>query len=116
RPLVTLKSAMSLDGKIATNSGDSKWITGEKARGFGMRLRLGADAILCGINTILRDDPSLTLRPVPGLRVPPQKRLCRIVLDPSARIPLSARVASDHEAASTIVVVSPQATTVRLRT
>jgi diaminohydroxyphosphoribosylaminopyrimidine deaminase/5-amino-6-(5-phosphoribosylamino)uracil reductase len=102
RPFVTVKAAMSLDGKIATITGESKWITGEKARAFGMKLRTGADAILAGINTILRDDPSLTVRR-PGWA---GKRLRRIILDARARTPLGARVVSDAEAASTIVVVT----------
>jgi diaminohydroxyphosphoribosylaminopyrimidine deaminase/5-amino-6-(5-phosphoribosylamino)uracil reductase len=61
-PLVTVKAAMTLDGKTATAAGASKWITGELARSHGMKLRQGADAILVGINTVLADDPSLTVR------------------------------------------------------
>src|SRR5271170_3508773 len=61
-PFVTVKAAMTLDGKIATADGESKWITGEKARAHGMKLRQGSDAIFVGINTILADDPSLTFR------------------------------------------------------
>jgi diaminohydroxyphosphoribosylaminopyrimidine deaminase/5-amino-6-(5-phosphoribosylamino)uracil reductase len=107
-PFVTVKAAMTLDGKIATAGGESKWITGEKARAYGMRLRLGSDAILVGINTILADDPSLTVRS-PKSEVPGPKegmRLRRIVLDSLARTPLSAKVASDEHAALTTVVVS----------
>jgi diaminohydroxyphosphoribosylaminopyrimidine deaminase/5-amino-6-(5-phosphoribosylamino)uracil reductase len=111
RPFVILKSAMSLDGKIATNSGESKWITGEKARAFGMRLRLGADAIVCGINTVLRDDPSLTVRG----RVPSHKMFRRIILDRAARTPLTARVATDEQAANTTIVVSSGAEEKRVR-
>ena len=108
-PFVVCKCAMSLDGKIATNSGDSKWITGEKARQIGMRLRLGADAIIAGVNTILRDDPALTLRAVPGVRIPEGKQLRRIVLDPEGRIPIKARVLNDADVGLTTVVVTRHA-------
>jgi diaminohydroxyphosphoribosylaminopyrimidine deaminase/5-amino-6-(5-phosphoribosylamino)uracil reductase len=111
-PFVTVKVAMTLDGKIATASGESKWITGEKARAYGMKLRQGADAILVGINTILADDPSLTARsgmPEAGGQRPDKgsrKWLRRIVLDALARTPLAAKVASDDLAALTTIVVA----------
>jgi diaminohydroxyphosphoribosylaminopyrimidine deaminase/5-amino-6-(5-phosphoribosylamino)uracil reductase len=114
-PYVVCKCAMSLDGKIATNSGESKWITGEKARRFGMRLRLGADAIIAGVNTILRDDPSLTLRKVPGIRIPEGKQWRRIVLDPEGRIPLGARILIDESAGTTTVVVTRHAETSKVK-
>jgi diaminohydroxyphosphoribosylaminopyrimidine deaminase/5-amino-6-(5-phosphoribosylamino)uracil reductase len=109
-PFVTVKTAMTLDGKIATASGESKWITGEKARAVGMKLRQGADAILVGINTILADDPSLTFRKrkaESGKRK--QKNLRRIILDSMARTPLNAKVVSDEFAALTTIVVSKNA-------
>lgn len=112
-PFVTVKAAMTLDGKIATASGESKWITGERARQYGMKLRAGADAILVGINTVLADDPKLTLREVEIRKQKSeirrksenrnQKR--RIVLDSGARIPLSAKVVSDEFRELTTVVV-----------
>ncbi len=104
-PLVTIKAAMSLDGKIASTTGESRWLTGEKARRLGMKFRSGADAILLGVKTVLADDPSLTVRR-PGFQ---EKRWRRIVLDPRARTPLTAKVVSDEHAASTIVVVTKAA-------
>jgi diaminohydroxyphosphoribosylaminopyrimidine deaminase / 5-amino-6-(5-phosphoribosylamino)uracil reductase len=112
-PFVTVKAAMTLDGKIATASGESKWITGEEARAYGMKLRRGNDAILAGINTILADDPSLTVRigaPNSGsaradLEIGTPK-LRRIVLDSMARTPLNAKVVSDRHAALTTIVAS----------
>ena len=114
-PFVTIKAAMTLDGKIATASGESKWITGPQARREGMKLRHEADAILVGVNTILADDPGLTLRDVrrpkaewrgPDLR--------RIILDPRARTPLGSRVLGDEFAEQTTVVVSRDAPAGRL--
>ncbi len=99
-PFVTVKAAMTLDGKIATASGESKWITGEKARAHGMKLRHGSDAIFVGVNTILADDPALTVRQ--NIQHP---RLRRIVLDSRARTPLTAKVVSDEFAALTTIVV-----------
>jgi diaminohydroxyphosphoribosylaminopyrimidine deaminase/5-amino-6-(5-phosphoribosylamino)uracil reductase len=107
-PFVTVKAAMTLDGKIATASGESKWITGEKARAYGMKLRQGSDAILVGINTLLADDPSLTVRSQRS-EVRDQKNLRRIVLDSMARTPLTAKVVNDDRAPLTTIVVSPLA-------
>jgi diaminohydroxyphosphoribosylaminopyrimidine deaminase/5-amino-6-(5-phosphoribosylamino)uracil reductase len=105
-PFVTVKAAMTLDGKIATAGGESKWITSEKARAWGRRLRQGADAILVGINTILADDPSLTARRVQGSKFKVQgSKLRRIILDTHAVVPLRAKVVSDQHAALTTVVV-----------
>ena len=111
-PFVTVKAAMTLDGKIATAGGESKWITGEAARACGMKLRQGADAILVGINTILADDPSLTARtkmPKSKVRRCQSQRLRRIILDSMARTPLKAKVVSDKYAALTTIVVSKRA-------
>jgi diaminohydroxyphosphoribosylaminopyrimidine deaminase/5-amino-6-(5-phosphoribosylamino)uracil reductase len=98
-PYVTLKSAMTLDGKIATSTGDSKWITQGPSRREGQRLRKGNDAILVGINTVLADNPSLLVHDKQG-GVP----LRRIILDSRCRTPLSAKVASDEYSAQTTVV------------
>jgi diaminohydroxyphosphoribosylaminopyrimidine deaminase/5-amino-6-(5-phosphoribosylamino)uracil reductase len=110
-PLVTLKAAMSLDGKIATRGGDSKWISGERSRRDAMKMRAGMDAILVGVNTIVADDPQLTIRE-PGFA---DKAWRRIVLDPTARIPLQARALNDESAGkSTIVVVTRRAPKARV--
>jgi diaminohydroxyphosphoribosylaminopyrimidine deaminase/5-amino-6-(5-phosphoribosylamino)uracil reductase len=110
-PFVTVKAAMTLDGKIATADGESKWITGPQARAEGMKLRQGVDAILVGVNTILADDPSLTFRPDKKLKAGAlaPKQLRRIILDSLARTPLTAKVVSDEFAALTTIVVSKDA-------
>jgi diaminohydroxyphosphoribosylaminopyrimidine deaminase/5-amino-6-(5-phosphoribosylamino)uracil reductase len=115
-PFVTVKAAMTLDGKIATARGESKWITGEKARAHGMKLRQGSDAILVGINTILADDPSLTVRSQKSeARSQNQNlRLRRIILDSMARTPLNAKAVSDEHAALTTIVVSKLAPKMRV--
>ena len=88
RPMVTLKIASSLDGRIATKSGDSKWITGELARAHGHRLRATHDAILVGSGTVLADDPELTCR-LPGLE---DRSPVRVVIDGRLRTPLSSKL------------------------
>ena len=89
RPLFHLKLASSLDGRIATATGESKWITGEAARSDGQRLRATHDAILVGIGTAAADDPELTCR-LPGLGA---RSPCRIVLDSQARLATTSKLA-----------------------
>ncbi|MDB6025423.1 MAG: Riboflavin biosynthesis protein RibD [Verrucomicrobiales bacterium] len=105
-PFVTVKAAMTLDGKIATAAGESKWITGEESRAHAMTIRQGVDAILVGINTVLFDDPSLTVRG-PKPNVGPQK--LRLVLDPRGQTPLTAKLVSDDLKHLTTIVTTDRA-------
>lgn len=89
RPFVALKFAASLDGKMATRTGDSKWITSEKARSFARELRAEYQGLLVGINTVLADNPNL------GTRLVNRKDPVRIIIDPRLQIPLNADVLRD---------------------
>lgn len=97
RPFVVMKAAMSLDGKTATRTGDSKWITSEEARAEGRKLRRDLDAILVGVDTVIADDPQLTAREEGG-RDP-----VRVVLDSTLRIPKTAQLVRTAKDVRTIV-------------
>lgn len=108
-PYVIAKWATTLDGRIATPSGDSKWITGEVARRHVHRVRNRVDAILVGIGTALEDDPLLTCR-LPGGRNP-----TRIVLDSRARLPLDSQLVRTVSEAEVILVTTSAAPKGRAR-
>jgi diaminohydroxyphosphoribosylaminopyrimidine deaminase / 5-amino-6-(5-phosphoribosylamino)uracil reductase len=104
RPWVLFKSAMTLDGKVATRTGDSQWISGEDSRGLAHRWRASVDAVVVGIGTALADDPRLTARP-DGLPAEPAEQPRRVVFDSLARIPLGSQlVVAAAEIPLTVVV------------
>ncbi len=91
-PFVTVKFAMSLDGKIATSSGNSKWISSDEARQYSHTLRCASDAIMAGANTVLIDDPHLTTRCGSGRGGTTRKQPLRVIVDGKGRTPLTARM------------------------
>jgi diaminohydroxyphosphoribosylaminopyrimidine deaminase/5-amino-6-(5-phosphoribosylamino)uracil reductase len=121
-PFVVAKAACSLDGKIATAGGESRWLTGEQARSLGHQLRHELDAILVGVGTVLADDPQLTARP-PGRKTENGKRKTenrardpiRVVLDSRLRLPLSAKLLHLDSAASTWIACTPAAPKDKIR-
>ena len=109
RPWLIAKWAMSLDGRVATASGTSRWISSEPSRAIVHQLRGRVDGILCGIGTALADDPLLTARPA-GPRQP-----LRIVLDSEARLPIESRLVRTAREVPVLVATGPAAPTDRLR-
>jgi diaminohydroxyphosphoribosylaminopyrimidine deaminase/5-amino-6-(5-phosphoribosylamino)uracil reductase len=91
-PFVIAKFAMSLDGKIATKSGDSKWITKEEARNYAHALRYTVDAIMVGVNTVLTDNPRLTARGCGGKGGIGKKQPLRVIVDSKGKVPLNAHI------------------------
>lgn len=102
KPFIVLKAAMTLDGKIATATGQSKWITNETSRAYGYKLRDIYDGIMVGINTVIEDNPMLTARVDGG------KNPIRIVVDSSLRIDINANVVQD-KSAKTIIATTDKA-------
>ncbi|MCW2706028.1 MAG: riboflavin-specific deaminase-like protein [Blastococcus sp.] len=107
RPNIVLKYAQTIDGRIATRTGDARWISGEPERRVAHAMRAGCDAVLVGARTMLQDDPQLTVRMVPGASP------LRVVLDSTLRTPLTAKVLSDD--AATLILCRPDADPARRR-
>ncbi|HOW71425.1 MAG TPA: bifunctional diaminohydroxyphosphoribosylaminopyrimidine deaminase/5-amino-6-(5-phosphoribosylamino)uracil reductase RibD [Phycisphaerae bacterium] len=101
RPWVILKWAQSIDGKIATRSGDSQWISGERSRALAHRIRGRVDAVIVGVGTALADDPLLTCR-----HGRPRRTATRIVIDPQLRLPLRSRLVRTARTVPTMVVAN----------
>ena len=111
RPLVTLKTASTLDGRIATHSGQSQWITGAAARQRGHLMRKTHDAIVVGIGTALVDDPELTCR-LPGMA---QDNPVRVVVDTRLQLPLESKLVQTAETVPTWIIVSSETMTERYK-
>jgi diaminohydroxyphosphoribosylaminopyrimidine deaminase/5-amino-6-(5-phosphoribosylamino)uracil reductase len=101
RPMVTLKLAATLDGRIATSTGESRWITGDAARRVTHALRGRADAVMVGVGTVLADDPELTCR-LPGFRSTP---MVRVVADSHLRTPLTAKLVATASSSPTWMLI-----------
>ncbi len=104
RPLVVLKSAVSLDGRVATAAGDSRWISGARSRRLAHRWRAECDAVCVGIGTAIADDPLLTARDLGDVRQP-----LRVVFDSAARLEPSSKLVGAIDVAPLLVVTGPDA-------
>lgn len=111
RPLVSLKLAATLDGKLATQTGSSQWITGSSSRKRVHEIRRLNDGIVTGVGSILHDDPALTVREAPLKHRQP----IRLVLDSRLRIPLDARILQEQDTTPTIVVTTTQAQATKIQ-
>jgi diaminohydroxyphosphoribosylaminopyrimidine deaminase / 5-amino-6-(5-phosphoribosylamino)uracil reductase len=111
RPAVALKAALTLDGRTAAASGDSRWISGPESRALVHRWRAEADAVAVGIGTALADDPLLTVRDLPA---PAPRQPVRVVFDSAARLPLDSKLVSTTGDAPLVVVATPGAPADRL--
>jgi diaminohydroxyphosphoribosylaminopyrimidine deaminase/5-amino-6-(5-phosphoribosylamino)uracil reductase len=103
RPFVTLKFAQTLDGRIATQTGDSKWISSDKSLQWAHKLRSQHDAVMIGVGTVLKDDPQLTVRLTRG------RNPVRVVADSRLRTPLGAQILKKQEIAPTIIATTKRA-------
>ena len=115
RPYVILKAGMTLDGKVATAKGESRWITGPRARQDAHRLRSQVDAVVVGVGTVIQDDPTLTARLSDRpLKLAPRQPL-RVVLDSRLRTPPTATVCAKQGRAKTLIVTTSRASRLRRR-
>lgn len=109
-PYVIMKTAMTLDGKIASKTGDSRWVSNEKSRVRVHQLRNELSGIMVGVDTVIADDPILTTR----LENEEGRNPVRIVVDSSARIPLESKIVNTADQAKTIVVVTEKADSIKI--
>lgn len=110
-PFVTIKVAQSLDGKIATKTGESQWITSEESRNFAKKLRNQVDAIIVGVNTIIKDNPLLN----PKLEIQNLKPYYKIILDSRLRIPIEAKIFSKESLGKVIIATTKYAFKKKIR-
>lgn len=108
RPFVTVKFAQTLDGRIATRTGDSKWISSLESRRLAHRLRSQHDAVLVGVNTVIKDNPRLNVRLVKG------KNPIKVIVDSKLRIPLKAKLLRGKAGKTNIIAATRKASSKRI--